>query len=164
MFEYDKTSQAESDRHTLLNNVIAQLGGEQWDAEALAQAYDKLDAGASIQDVLRDLIEDSGGKLLPKPDEPAGGTPPAGISGYEGNPGTESDNYAEPKALIGKAGGGESWYEASESEREAQYMDYASAAVEAGLAPLSEADWNTWQALAYQDWEEKEWYKNEHGQ
>ena len=158
--EYEKSEQKEADRHTLLNNAIAQLGGEEWDAEALAQAYDALDAGESIQDILRNLLEDSGGKLLPKPAEPAGGTPPAGISGYQGDPGTESANYAEPPPI---QDGGD-WYAASGSEREAQYMDYAASAVDAGQAPLSEADWNTWQALAYQDWEEKEWYKNEDGQ
>ena len=157
--DQSKIDQDEADRHTLLNNAIAQLGGEEWDAEALAQAYDKLDAGASIQEILRDLLEDSGGKLLPKPDEPAGGTPPTGISGYQGDPGTESDNYAEPKALVGLGKGGEDWKSASESEREAQYMDYAASAVDAGMAPLSEDDWNIWQDQAYWDYEEKQFEK-----
>jgi hypothetical protein len=156
--EYEQSEQKEADRHTLLNNAIAQLGGEEWDAEALAQAYDKLDAGASIQDILRDLIEDSGGKLLPKSDEPTSGTPPGGISGYQGDPGTESDNYAEPKNPFGEKknpfdeNNNNSWYYASESERKAQYMEYAASAMDAGQAPLSEDDWNKWQEQTYQHW------------
>ena len=66
MFEYDKTSQAESDRHTTLNNILAQVQGEEWDADALAWAYDALDSGASYGDVLRELVK-AGEKLtVPK--------------------------------------------------------------------------------------------------
>lgn len=59
MFEYEKTSQDESDRHTMLNNLIAQLGGEQWDPDALAWAYDQLDGGASYSDVVKAMFTGS---------------------------------------------------------------------------------------------------------
>ena len=57
--DYEKGEQKESDRHTTLNNLIAQLGGEQWDADALAWAYDQLDAGASYSDVVREMFTGS---------------------------------------------------------------------------------------------------------
>lgn len=59
MFEYDKGEQKESDRHTMLNNLIAQLGGEQWDPDALAWAYDQLDSGASYSDVVKAMFTGS---------------------------------------------------------------------------------------------------------
>jgi hypothetical protein len=92
----DKTSQEESDRHTMLNNLIAQLGGEQWDPDALAWAYDQLDGGASYSDVVKAMFTGSDQDVTVSPsvfkaaedadkqEQQQGGDTPPGDSGLSG--------------------------------------------------------------------------------
>jgi hypothetical protein len=106
MFEYDKTSQAESDRHTMLNNLIAQLGGEHWDPDALAWAYDQLDNGASYSDVVKAMFTGSDQDVTVSPsvlkaaedadkqEQQQGGGAPSGGSGLAG--------VADPVPYVGK--------------------------------------------------------------
>jgi hypothetical protein len=148
MFEYDKTSQAESDRHTLLNNLIAQVGGEKWAPETLAKAYEMLDAGMPYTDVIRAIVPDSNKKLLLAAADADASETDDGISDIYGNDATEGADYVEPEVVV--------WHSASQAEREAAYDEYASAAVNAGKVPLGEEDWNLWQQMAYDAAQEKE--------
>lgn len=60
--EYEKLSQKEADQFTFLHNTLANLGSDQWDADAYAYALKLIKGGASYEDVL-DMFEvaDKGG-------------------------------------------------------------------------------------------------------
>jgi hypothetical protein len=151
-FDYDKEGQKESDRHTMLNNLIAQLGGEEWDPDALAWAYDQLDNGASYSDVVKALVADSGSNIGVTPsalkaaedaDSAEGGG--SALSGpIETTPGLGNvsltgiggDEFFEPAAAIPVK-------DVPEAELKAAYDDYLADADAANTNPL---DYNTWLA------------------
>ena len=149
-FEYEQSSQEESDRHTLLNNLIAQLGGEKWAPETLSQAYEMLDAGVSYTDVIKAIQPDSNNKLLLAAAKADAGESDDGdgISGFEGKPATEGEDYVEPDVVT--------WHSASQADREKAYDEYASKALNAGGVPLGEEDWNLWQQIAYENEQDKQ--------
>lgn len=142
MFEYDKTSQAESDRHTALNNMLAQIGAEQWDPDALAWAYDQLDAGASYADVLRSLSESSSSEAFvpasvlaqatAKDNEEQGQGTPQGAPSL-----TPSGEYAPAEPV---------WYE-EPSQIPVLYAAYVNEANAAGATPMSQGEWLQWNLL-----------------
>jgi len=142
MFEYDKTSQKEADRHTALNNMLAQIGAKQWDPEALAWAYDQLDAGASYADVLRDLSKTlSSEAFVPdsvlaqataKDNEEQGQGTPQGTPSL-----TPSGEYAPAEPV---------WYE-DPSQIPVLYAAYVDEANAAGATPMSQGEWLQWNLL-----------------
>lgn len=135
MFEYDKEQQAQSDKHTLLNNALAQIGAEQWDPDALAWAYDQLDAGASIQEVLRALSETSSAEAF-VPDSVLAGSPGSGTPGAQpsGAQTTPAGEYAPPEPV---------WYEDA-SQIDPLYNAYKAEADAAGLPAMTKGEWLQW--------------------
>ena len=159
-FDQSKIDQDEADQHTMLNNILELVGGEEWDPNALAWAYEQLDAGKSIQDVLSGILESSDSTLFknekkPKNAEDAkdstNGTPPVGIPGPFEGPNDKKGNYFAPTPYDGPEDDDE-WFGLTPEEIHQQYAEYAYEAAKAGLPPLSEFDWgvvrnrsvNTW--------------------
>lgn len=140
-FDYEKGEQKESDRHTVLNNLIAQLGGEEWDPEALAWAYEQLDKGVPYADIVRELVGDSADIVGVNPDvlkdaedadQKENDTPPPTVGGS-----VTSTGYFAPDQRP-------STEEMNTGDTEAMYQSYVDAAFDADGKPMSYEDWLTW--------------------
>jgi len=143
MFEYDKEQQAEADAHTVLNNAIAQIGADKWDPEALAWAYDQIDAGADIQDVLRSLGvtgKDAQGQATAyQLDDPSAES--GAIQGVTSGDAGIPDGYARPAGAIGFFTSGDP---ASPEIVRAAYDEYLAAASGSQAPAMSFDAWLNW--------------------
>jgi len=159
MFEYDKTSQAESDRHTLLNNALAQVGADKWDPETLAWAYDQLDGGADVQDILRALGVSSRGDeqtayQLGGGESGDGGPEGVTVGGQQyGAPKSYGNNLsALQQAALSLSTTGDSHvtgdYATTSDGYQKLYDQYADESAASGLPPLSYPEWirMTWES------------------
>ena len=148
-FEYEQSSQEESDRHTLLNNLIAQLGGEQWDPDALSWAYSQLDKGMSYADVIKALVKNSGDTIVTTPSAledvlaNAADADAAEMEDFETTPGLgnesgDVDQYYQPTTDPASVQG------ASEARLKALYDEYVKEADEANGDPFDYNGWLAW--------------------
>lgn len=144
--EYEKGQQAEADSHTVLNNAIAQIGADKWDPEALAWAYDQLDEGADIQDILRELgVTSSGGAGGSQVYQTTEGTPGGGgVSGVTSGDAGVEDGFARPTGAVSF------WTPESQMPIEslkAAYEQYRGDAGGSGAPAMNYADWVYWNIL-----------------
>jgi len=113
-FEYDKEQNAMSDKWVAVKNLLALTGGESWGSEALAWAFNAMDAGIDPTQITGWLISDGKSVTLKEgaPAYPGGG----------GGPPTEAGPPAGFHAIAGAEMGSSSWDDLTPGEQEAAKM------------------------------------------